>query len=168
MVQNSVLAKEEYGFRNDSSADRASYILTQEILTVLNDKQIAGGIFCDLRKVFDVVNHKILLKKLEHYRIVGKVNALVKSYISERYQRVVMQNNNKKSYSDWEMVKHGDCKDLSWGPLFSLLFINDLPLVTSNKNTTLVLYADDTSMIVTGFNPVQFSTEISTTFDDIN
>jgi hypothetical protein len=40
--------------------------------------------------------------------------------------------------------------------------------VTSNKNTTLALYTDDTSMIVTGSNPVQFSTEISTIFDDIN
>jgi hypothetical protein len=52
------------------------------------------------------------------------------------------------------------------GPLFFLLFINDSPLATSNKNTTLVLYADDTSMIVTDSNLVQFSIEISTTFDD--
>jgi hypothetical protein len=105
---------------------------------------------------------------LEHYGIVGKVNALVKSYLSERYLRVVMQNNNKNSYSDWEMVKHGVPQGSISGPLFFLLFINDLPFVTSNKNTTLILYADDTSMIVTGSNPVQFSTEISTTFDDIN
>jgi hypothetical protein len=81
MVQNSILAKEQYGFRNDSSTDKASYILTYEIVIALNNKQIAGGIFCDLRKAFDVVNHKILLKKLEHYGIVGKVNALVKSYL---------------------------------------------------------------------------------------
>jgi hypothetical protein len=94
-------------FRNYSSTDRASYISTHQILTALNNKQIAGGIFCDLRKAFDVVNHKILLKNLEYYGIVGKVNALVKSYLSERYQRVVMQNNNNNSYSDWEMVKHG-------------------------------------------------------------
>jgi hypothetical protein len=100
MVQNSILAKEQYGFMNDPSTDRASYILTHKILTELNNKQIAGGIFCELRKAFDVVNHKILLKKLEHYGTVGKVNALVKSYFSERYQRVVMQNNNKNSYSD--------------------------------------------------------------------
>jgi hypothetical protein len=53
------------------------------------------------------------------------------------------------------------------GPLFFLLFVIDLPLLTSNKITTLVLYADDTSMIVTGSNPVQFSIEISTNFDDI-
>jgi hypothetical protein len=49
-----MFAKEQYGFRNDSSTDRASYILTHEILTALNNKQMAGGIFYDLRKVLMV------------------------------------------------------------------------------------------------------------------
>jgi hypothetical protein len=46
------------------------------------------------------------------------------------------------------------------GPLFVLLFINDLPLITS-KNATLVLYADDTSLIITGSNPVEFCTKVN-------
>jgi predicted flavoprotein YhiN len=117
MVQNSILAKEQYGFRSDSSTDKASYILTHEILTALNNKQIAGSMFCDLRKAFDVVNHKILLKKLEHNGIARKVNALVKSYLSERYQ-IVIQNSDKNSYSDHEMVKHGVRQGSMLGHLF--------------------------------------------------
>jgi hypothetical protein len=51
--------------------------------------------------------------------------------------------------------------------LFFLLFIKELPLITS-KNATLVLYADDTSLIITGSNPVEFSTKVNTVFADIN
>jgi hypothetical protein len=54
VVQNQILAKEQYGFRSKSSTDKASYTLIHEILTAFNNNQIVGGIFCDLRKAFDV------------------------------------------------------------------------------------------------------------------
>jgi hypothetical protein len=146
---NSIFAKEQYGFRNDSSTDRASYILTHEILNALNSKQIAGGIFCDLKNAFDVVNHRNLLKELEHYGFVGKVNVLVKSYLPARYQRIVTQNNNKRRLLRLGNGQTRGTARIYLGSLiFLLLFINYFPLVTSNKNTTLVLYADDTSMFV--------------------
>ena len=72
----------------------------------------------DLKKAFDVVNHKILLNKLEYYGIVGRFNALIKSYLTERYQRVIIQNNFRNSYSEWEMVKHGVPQGSILGPLF--------------------------------------------------
>jgi hypothetical protein len=118
MIQNQLFAKEQYGFRNKLSTEEASYSLTNEILTAFNNKQIVEGIFCDLRKAFDVVNHKILLNKLEHYGIVGRFNALIKSYLIERYQRVLIQNNSKSSYSDWKMIKHGVPQESILGPLF--------------------------------------------------
>jgi hypothetical protein len=51
----------------------------------MNNKLVVGGIFCDLEKAFDSVNHNILLSKLEFYRITGKNNALYKSYLENRY-----------------------------------------------------------------------------------
>jgi hypothetical protein len=85
---NNILANEQYGFRNNSSNEKASYNLINNILTALNIKTWAGGIFCDLTKAFDYVNHNILPSKLEFYDITGKANSLIKSYLNDRFQRV--------------------------------------------------------------------------------
>lgn len=85
---NQILTRAQFGFRHKSSTDLASYTLTQEILTALNNKMKAGGILCDLHKAFDCVNHNILLSKMEFYGIIGKANTLIKSYLQNIYQRV--------------------------------------------------------------------------------
>jgi hypothetical protein len=101
----------------------------------------------------------VLLNKLEQYGIVGRFKASIKSYLTERYQRVIIQNNSKSSYSDWKMIKHG--------PLFFLLFINNLPLMNL-KSTSKILYADDTSLVITGTNPAQFLVHVNIVFNNVN
>jgi hypothetical protein len=59
-----ILAHEQYGFRNSSSMEAASYNLINNILDALQNKFTVGGVFCDLTKAFDCVNHTILLSKL--------------------------------------------------------------------------------------------------------
>ena len=61
-----------YGFQTHSSTEQAAFTLINSILTAMNNNQIVGGIFCDLQKAFDCVNHKILLEKLEFYGVEGK------------------------------------------------------------------------------------------------
>jgi hypothetical protein len=59
---NNILATEQYGFRPGASTEKATFQLTEEILKSLNNRMMAGGIFCDLHKAFDCVNHSILIK----------------------------------------------------------------------------------------------------------
>jgi hypothetical protein len=168
MIQNEMFAKEQYGFRCNLSTDSASYTLICDILSAINNKQIVGCIFCDLRKAFDCVNHRILLSKLEEYGIGGKFKALVKSYLTDRYQRVITHNNtNNNSYSGWKLVSHGIPQGSVLGPLFFLLFVNGLLLITI-QNAKLMLYADDTSLIITCSSYVKFSTKVNAVFAEIN
>jgi hypothetical protein len=119
MVQNQILEKEHHGFSIRLSIDNASYTLILKIFTAMNNKRIVGVIVCDLRKEFDCVCLGILLSKLEQYGIIGKFKALIKSYLTERYQRVTIHNNvNNNSYSSWELVKHGIPQGAVLGPLF--------------------------------------------------
>jgi hypothetical protein len=92
--QNNVLATEQYGFRNNSSTGKASLKPINEItvLLALNNELTVGGIFCDLEQECDSVTHDILLWKCEFYGFKGKTNALLQSYLSDIYQRVLINN----------------------------------------------------------------------------
>ncbi|GFG36035.1 hypothetical protein Cfor_03721 [Coptotermes formosanus] len=166
---SNILDTEKYGFRTNTSTENASYKLTHEILSAVNGKCVVGGVFCYLGKAFDCVNHNILLEKLQFYGIVGKFQALIKSYLSERYQKVFIDNINfsNNAASNWEEVKHGVPQDSILGPLFFLVYVNDLPKITAT-DAKISLYANDTSIIVTKPNLEDFKITVNEIFLDIN
>jgi hypothetical protein len=76
---NNILVEEQFRVRPVTSADKASYRLINEILNAMNERKVVRGIFCDLQKAFDCVNHNILLTKLEFYGVTGTTHKRIKS-----------------------------------------------------------------------------------------
>ena len=69
---HNILFQNQFGFRKNNSTTFALIEITEKIKETIDNKKYGCGIFIDLRKAFDTVNHEILLRKLEHYGIRGK------------------------------------------------------------------------------------------------
>jgi len=110
---------------------------------MLSIKKIVGGIFCDLKKVFDKSRPRYFVVKL--YGIKSKFKELIQSYLRNRYQRVVItsKNSHHDSFSRWGKIKCVVPQGSILHPLLFLFYINDLTKVAENNSK---LFADDTSL----------------------
>jgi len=89
-----ILSTEQYGFRIGLKRDNAIYKISTEMLKAMNNKLQVGGIFCDMEKAFDCVDHDILLRKLKFYGISCKDLALYHSYLDNRHCRTAIYDDN--------------------------------------------------------------------------
>ena len=86
----------------------------------LDEGKYACGVFIDLQKAFDTVDHEILLKKLSHYDIRGNASSLFKSYLSNRQQFVSVSGVD----SACSTIRHGVPQGSVLGPLLFLLYMD--------------------------------------------
>ena len=100
----------------------ACFDITENIRKALDDGNIGCGIFVDLKKAFDTVDHQILLAELKHYGIYGASNDRFKSYLSNRNQYVSINGYE----SGLAAINCGVSQGSVLGLLLLLLYINDL------------------------------------------
>ena len=138
--QNSFFDK-QFGFRNKHSTSHTLISLTEYVRKALDNKKLACGIFIDLKKTFDTVNHDILLKKLSYYGIRGLSNEWFKSYLTDRNQFVSINGFDSNILKTNIGVPQGSVL----GPLLFLIYINDLN--TAIKHSLVHHFADDTNLL---------------------
>ena len=115
-------------------------VISESIEETIDEGKFGCGIFIDLKKAFDTVNHKILLTKLEHYGVRGSVLKWFESYLTDSKQYVFL--NGVKS--DVASMSCGVPQGSALGPLVFLLYINDLPNISGKLK--FFLFADDTNI----------------------
>ena len=86
--KNNILSKHQYGFRKNRSTEHAIIDFVDKITKSIDQGKFSVGIFLDLSKAFDTINHKILIQKLEHYGIRGVAKKWFENYLCNRKQLV--------------------------------------------------------------------------------
>ena len=131
----------QFGFRKKHSTNHALIDITETIRQALDDKKHVCGVFVDLQKAFDTVNHDILISKLDHYGIRGTANNWFASYLKNRSQFVSILGYE----SSTKPINHGVPQGSVLGPLLFLMYINDL--YSAIKNSKVSHFANDTNLL---------------------
>lgn len=141
---NNILNNNQFGFRKGHSTSHAVITLVERVSTALDTGKIVVGVFVDLKKAFDTVNHKILLSKLYAIGIRGNLYSWFQSYLGKRMQFVYFNG----VQSDTKEITHGVPQGSILGPLLFLIYVNDFSRASDIFFS--IMYADDTNIFIEG------------------
>ena len=145
---NNLIYDRQFGFRSKYSTSHALISTTEWIKSLIDKGNYVGGIFIDLQKAFDTVNHDILCEKLMYYGFRGNSHLLIKSFLS----------NNGFNSSHIE-ITCGVPQGSTLGPLLFLLYINDLNFSLTNAISSH--FADDTCIMFRSAKPKTLETVLN-------
>jgi Reverse transcriptase (RNA-dependent DNA polymerase) len=157
---NNILSNCQFGFRKNHATIHPLTLFTNSVSNSLNSKKHAIAIFCDLKKAFDTVDHTILLKKLKKIGVSNVALNWFSDYLTNRQQFVCIGSVS----SQLRTIKFGVPQGSILGPLLFLIYINDLPTVSSLIN---YLFADDTTLLYSHSNLDSLISTVNTEFRKI-
>ena len=139
--KNGIFFSSQYGFRDNCSTQHAILDILNKIQSKIDAKLFSCGIFIDLKKAFDTVDHSILLHKLNHYGVRGIINTWFSSYLSKRSQSTQIGS----TVSNKEEIVCGVPQGSVLGPLLFLIYVNDI--YRCSQIFDFYLFADDTNLL---------------------
>ena len=141
--ENNLLYQSQYGFRSNHSTELAAIEFIDKVTREMDKGKLPISIFLDFSKAFDTIDHKILLEKFERYGVSEISLKLIKDYFTNRLQYVSYDNID----SDTLPIKTGVPQGSILGPLFFIIYVNDLATVSRYFHT--IMYADDSTLMTT-------------------
>ena len=155
-----VLTTLQSGFISADSTVNQLVDIYNSFCKAIDEGKEVRAIFCDISKAFDQVSHKGLLYKLQTVGITGHLLQWFTDYLNSRKQRVVLPG----VFSHWTDLKAGVPQGSILGPLLFLIYIND---IVRNINSSIRLFADDTSLYIIVENPIQAATLLNVDLSQI-
>jgi ribonuclease P/MRP protein subunit RPP40 len=144
------------------SCETALINITDKWLTAIDNDLLNGVVLLDLRKAFDLINHDILLQKLQLYKCSENTMKFFSSYLTDRNQCTTF----KGKLSEKLPITTGVPQGSILGPLFFILFINDLPMSITESETDM--YADDSSMTAVAKTVPELNDKLDTDMDNVD
>ena len=163
LLDNDILYRKQFGFQIGQSTDHAILELADQIYDSFDKNLFTLGVFIDLSKAFDTVDHSILIKKLQIYGVLGSNISWIRSYLSNRKQFIQISPTEK---TDFQTVKCGVPQGSILGPLLFLIYVNDLQ--QSSKLLNPIMFADDTNLFYSHENIFQLFSKVNFELSEIN
>ena len=139
-----IISDNQFGFRSKHSTISALLSTVDELYSSLDTDNIVAGIFLDISKAFDCVNHSILLDKLYNYGIRGKLFSWFDSYLKNRKQYTCVNG----VLSQIANINCGVPQGSVLGPILFIIYVNDI--VNLSMDALPKLFADDTNLFIIG------------------